>query len=181
MENEHVLVIGGTGMLSGVCRRLAEEGATVSVIGRSREKHKQLTDLLEKSESINPLIVDYQDYLKVEEEVKRALDRIGPVSKVISWTPYNQVLEFILKLVSEDQGSYDLYQVLGSRRYFEKNTLVVPSNCNHHSIYLGFIIEEEKSRWLTHEEISNGVIEGIKTRAQEYIAGTLEPYEKRPQ
>src|SRR5690606_12782307 len=39
MNQNHALVIGGTGMLRGVCLWLTEQGYVTSVIGRSGEKH----------------------------------------------------------------------------------------------------------------------------------------------
>jgi len=47
-------------------------------------------------------------------------------------------------------------------------------------VILGFVIEDGKSRWLTHEEISAAAIKAIRSGAPRTIAGRLEPWEKRP-
>ncbi|MBK7159886.1 MAG: hypothetical protein IPH77_15465 [Ignavibacteria bacterium] len=53
-------------------------------------------------------------------------------------------------------------------------------NINYKKILLGFVIEDEKSRWLTNTEISNGVIDALKKDEDTFIVGKVEPWEKRP-
>ncbi|MGG0444303.1 short-chain dehydrogenase, partial [Bacillus mycoides] len=45
---------------------------------------------------------------------------------------------------------------------------------------LGFILEDTYARWLTHEEIADGVIKGIESKCTEWIVGRVEPWESRP-
>ena len=45
---------------------------------------------------------------------------------------------------------------------------------------LGFQLEGERSRWLTHEEISSGIIEALERQASRSIVGVVEPWEMRP-
>ena len=45
---------------------------------------------------------------------------------------------------------------------------------------LGFKIIGSHSRWLTHAEISNGVIESLKGNKTKTIVGTLHPWDRRP-
>ncbi|WP_211316774.1 hypothetical protein [Oceanobacillus arenosus] len=56
----------------------------------------------------------------------------------------------------------------------------VPGNCQYHQVQLGFIIEKDHSRWLTNEEISNGVIEAINQKEDVHTVGIIEPREIRP-
>jgi hypothetical protein len=53
-------------------------------------------------------------------------------------------------------------------------------NYEYHQIHLGFVIDGNKSRWLTHQEISDGVIRCIRMNTRKLIVGTLTPWDKRP-
>jgi len=180
MKAKHALVIGGTGMLSDVSRWLADTGYHVSVIGRTNGKHRSLNLKASNPQMINHLLVDYTNYALLEDQVRKAIESLGPISLVVSWTPIRESLEMVSEIVAKQKDQWTLYQIKGSRRYFEKESLLVPENCEHRSIYLGFIIEDNNSRWLTHQEISEGIIMNIKEERAESIVGTLHPYEKRP-
>jgi len=88
----------------------------------------------------------------------------------------------ITKEVSNQNSEWDLFHVLGSSANLEKlkGKVSVPTNCLYYQVQLGFVIEDVLSRWLTHQEISNGVIETIQKRKQIHIIGAIEPWEKRP-
>lgn len=180
MNREHVLVIGGTGMLKDVCLWFADNGYIVSVIGRSPRKHNHLLAASAYPELINSLVVDYTNHFLLERQMRDAMENYGPFSIVVSWISTLPTLEIINDIVSEQRSSWKLYQVKGSKRYFEDDFLDVPSNCKHRSIYLGFVLEGNASRWLTNAEISQGVIKGVEEDAIDSIVGVLHPYEKRP-
>jgi hypothetical protein len=180
MNQKHALVIGGTGMLANVCLWLADGGFNVSVIGRSIEKHRQLVKRANEPRLINSLMVDYNNPSLLEKEVRKAIEKNGLISLVVSWIPFLPSLEMVNRVVSEQNSSWKLYQVKGSRRYFKDDILHVPSNCEHRSIYLGFILEGNQSRWLTNNEIAEGVIKSITEDNIESIIGMLHPYAKRP-
>lgn len=180
MEKKHAIVIGGTGMLTDVSLWLADTGYQVSVIGRTKAKHLNLVKKASNPQMINSLVVDYTNFALLEDQVRKAIESFGPVSLVVSWTPIRKSLEIVNEIVSKQKDLWTLIQIKGSRRYFEKESLVVPENCEHRSIYLGFIIEANHSRWLTNQEIFEGVIKSIKEDHTESIVGILHPYEKRP-
>lgn len=180
MKAKHALVIGGTGMLSDVSCWLADTGYQVSVIGRTNEKHRSLNLKANNPQMIHHLVVDYTNYVLLKKKVKKAIENLGPISLMVSWTPIRESLEMVNEIVAKQKDQWTLYQIKGSRRFFEKESLLVPVNCEHRSIYLGFIIEDNQSRWLTHQEISEGIIMTIKEEHAESIVGTLHPYEKRP-
>lgn len=180
MTRKHVLIIGGTGMLKDVSLWFAGLGIKVSVIGRSRRKHLDLVEESANPELINSLILDYNNLSLLEKYVKNAIEKYGPISTVVSWTPSLPSLEIVNKIISELSCEWKLYQIKGSRRYFKDDILNISSNCEHRSIYLGFIIEDNHSRWLTNKEIAEGVITSIKEDRTESIIGRLHPYENRP-
>ncbi|SFJ86501.1 hypothetical protein SAMN04487936_1053 [Halobacillus dabanensis] len=146
MNREHVLVIGGTGMLKEASLWFSEHGYIVSVIGRTPRKHESLAAEAANPEFINSLTQDYTNHSSLERQLIRAMEKYGPFSIVVSWVSSLPSLEFIIKIVSEHSSGWKLYQVKGSKRYFEDDVLQVPPNCKHRSIYLGFVIEGNTSR-----------------------------------
>jgi hypothetical protein len=179
-KQRHALVIGGTGMLAEVSQWLADTGITVSVIGRTSEKHRKLIELAANPQFIDSLVFDYNDLPSLQRNVKKAITKNGPISLVVSWTHTSEPLEVVKTVLSEQKEQWKLVQIKGSRRYFEKDNSLLPANCKHRTIYLGFIVENNQSRWLTNQEISEGVIKSIKEDTIETIIGTLQPYDKRP-
>lgn len=174
---KHALVIGGTGMLGNVCVALARKGYAVSVIGRTQNKfHRLISE--SPVDSIFPMVVDYnaEDML---DEVRTAIGKRNPFDLIVSWTPNYKALERICEL-NLGIDSFRLFHVKGSRRYFEDESIYIPGNCNYRKVFLGFILENEHYRWLTHDEITNGVIHQIETDQPKGIIGQIEPYELRP-
>lgn len=45
---------------------------------------------------------------------------------------------------------------------------------------LGFRVEDDGSRWLTHEEISEGILAAIADPQPVQVIGTVTPWERRP-
>ena len=176
-NNKHALVIGGTGMLGDVCIALARKGYIVSIIGRTKSKFQRI---LSESpvDSIFPLVVDYNSS-EVIEEVKKVIEEKGSFDLIISWTPNYSALERICE-ANRGIDNFRLFQLKGSRRYFIDEKLKIPENCNYRKVFLGFILENERSRWLTHKEISSGVISQIEADQPTGIIGQIEPYALRP-
>ena len=48
-------------------------------------------------------------------------------------------------------------------------------NLVYRKIILGFVVDDERSRWLTDIEISNGVMDAIVREQDSYIIGKVEP------
>lgn len=53
-------------------------------------------------------------------------------------------------------------------------------NIIYKKVILGFVIEDEASRWLTDTEISNGVIDAVINDKDIFTVGKVEPWKKRP-
>ena len=87
MNQNHALVIGGTGMLRGVCLWLTKQGYVTSVIGRSGEKHQALKDKASRPDLIHSILVDYNNHPLLEEMINHAIYELCPISLVVSWTP----------------------------------------------------------------------------------------------
>jgi hypothetical protein len=109
----------------------------------------------------------------------------GAYELVIAWIHSNE--EQIIRIISSEientsSNKWKLFHVLGSNRDLDQicKTIDISEKCHYHQIQLGFILSDNRSRWLTHDEISNGVITSIQSKQKKYVVGTLEPLEKRP-
>jgi len=181
--NEHVLVIGGTGMLRDTTLWLLEKGYHVSVIGRTSMKHQQLQKQTLHKEKLHSIKLDYYNTPLLLQEIKKVIQQYGPISIVVCWIRSDAIssLKVICNIIQQTTDKqWKLYHIQSSTKFFKKETILVPDNCLYRSIFLGFILENNQSRWLTHDEISNGVIECIKNDPPESIVGTVTPWEKRP-
>lgn len=177
---KHVLVIGGTGMLSTLCSTLADDGNIVSVIGRNEERHKRITYNTKNVDNIESIIIDYNDHHGLEKLLRNSIQKYGPIDVVVSWMESEESFEFINNQIAEHTDSYQLFHIRGSRRYFENEIVELPDNAQYRKVFLGFILTERGSRWLANEEISMGVYEAMKLDVEQHIVGVIEPYELRP-
>jgi hypothetical protein len=161
---------------------LATNGYLTSVLGRNEKK---LNKLVKSNSNITSISVDYNKEDIFREEIKRSITNNGEYELVIAWIHRNE--EQIIRIISSEientsTNEWRLFHVIGSRRDLDEicKTIVISEKCLYHQIQLGFIISDNRSRWLTHDEISNGVITSIQTNAKKFVVGTLEPWEKRP-
>lgn len=176
-------MIGGTGMLEGVCQWLVEEGYHVYVVHRKPESFKSMQEKSKKPNQLHSLTVDYHDTQALKGKVREVIDQHGGCPDlIVSWIHNSAplALSTILKEVETRIEPWKLIHVQGSSSFFVKENTTVPEACEYRRVYLGFVLEDGSSRWLTHDEISNGVIKVIKRNIPEAIIGTLKPWSMRP-
>lgn len=183
---KHALIIGGSGMLKTLSLKLKKENAYgVSVLSRRASK------AFKKEDQINPIDVDYHNTVEIKDKIKLAIKNCGEIDLVVSWVHSTapQAAFEIASLLSVARGDFDFFDILGSsaanpankdfltvrKRHFLK----IP-NLNYRQILLGFIIENNQSRWLTNLEISDGVHEAIKNKKTLYTVGTTKPWSLKP-
>lgn len=178
----HALVVGGTGMLKHVSVWLVEQGFHVSVIGRNAERLEKLKALCKEPEKVTSIAIDYHNSEALRIAVRNTVEDNGPISLAVAWirSTAPEAIAIIGEEVEACLRGWELVHILGSSAYKKGNKEVESNLCNYRSIILGFIVEGEKSRWLTHSEISKGVIQGIQSKEPKIIVGTLEPWGLRP-
>lgn len=186
----HALVVGGTGMLRGLSLALAEEGRMVSVVARTPSRLQSLTDAAKDfSGGINPLSLDYRDGARLQKALRRAVERFGPFGLAVCWihSTAPEALRQVVEVIADTSESCRLFHVrgsaaanplTGSRRPPE--WLALYSNIQYRQVILGFVIEDGGSRWLTHAEISGGVLDAVRKDRPFSIVGTVEPWSLRP-
>lgn len=180
---KHALVIGGSGMLSVATLWLAKEGYHVSVIGRNQERLDHLKNQVLNPATITTLSLDYRQEDIFKDRIAMTIERNGPLELVVAWIhfPFKNGLETIAQVAGDGQP-WRMVHVIGSRSNHQavRAGLNLAETCSYQQVQLGFVLDGETSRWLKHEEISNGVIEAIAKDKQYQLIGVLEPENRRP-
>ncbi|MDY0395679.1 short-chain dehydrogenase [Virgibacillus halophilus] len=108
----------------------------------------------------------------------------GKIQLVVAWihSDANHAFSIISQVIAETADHWHMFHILGSSANLNelKQELHVADNCSYHQVQLGFIRYQNQSRWLTHTEICNGVIDAIKRGDPTYTIGMTEPWELRP-
>jgi molybdopterin-guanine dinucleotide biosynthesis protein A len=140
----HVLVVGGTGMLLPATMLLAQRGHPVTAIGR-------------RSTSLGPgatlARVDYRESARFEAALAEAIEERGPIELAVCWihTDAPEAPKIVAEALAPGAR---LVQVFGTRAW----PLARPPV---HVVYRQVLLGERDGRWLTHEEISSGVVEAV--------------------
>src|SRR5436305_7434184 len=73
----HILVVGGTGMLAGLCEALAGDGGRLSLLARRASRFGLA--------GARAYDCNYYDEAAFDESLARALDDAGPIDLAIAW------------------------------------------------------------------------------------------------
>ena len=181
---KHAVVVGGTGMLSGSSLWLLDNAYHVSIIARNANRMNRLIEKTSFQSRVTSVLVDYKNSDELKEKVDATIKQNGNIDLVVAWihSIAKDAFGIITEAVSNNNREWELYHVLGSSSDIDlmKRKIPVPDNCLYHHVQLGFVMEDAHSRWLTHKEISDGVIEAIEQPERIHTIGQIEPWEKRP-
>ncbi len=165
-DSKVALVVGGSGMLAALSEILANKFRVVGVLGRTTAKMSELVKL----DSVVPLLVDYQDSATLNRELDLFAKTYGKADLIVTWV--HSTAPDATNIVAE-YGKGDFYELVGHDRANNHH-----SSCKHgkpiqskkityHKITLGQI----DGRWLTNQEISEGVYEAIQSNLLEFKIG----------
>ncbi|MEL6406532.1 MAG: short-chain dehydrogenase [Chloroflexota bacterium] len=190
LDRPHVLVVGGTGMLRAVSLALAKSSQYVSVIARDATRLQTLRRQADQSAGdIYALPVDYRDSDALRHALKTATVRRGKFSRAVVWVhavapeaPFiiaqhvgepNKIGRYIhvLSSASADPSKSDTSR----KQHFGKIKTL-----RYSEVILGFVRTAQGSRWLSHAEISQGVLHAINMNLDHYVVGTVKPWSERP-
>ena len=179
-DSQHALVLGGTGMLRDVSLWLANCMPT-TVVARNEHRLRALTG---SHANLHGMAVDYRDTEQLTARLEAAQRTRGPFDLVVAWVHGDpgDVLDTVRKRIdAAPDHEWRLIHVMGSStdRDAIRRRIDLGSRCTMHSTQLGFVLDGNGARWLTHTEISNGVIRCIETK-RDVLVGRLEPWERRP-
>lgn len=172
----HVLIVGGTGMLAGLAEALARDGGRLSLLSRR----------VSEVAGGDGFDCDYHDEADFVRALEAAIAKAGPVDLAVAWF-HTLKIPAPRRLAERVQGR--MFQVLGSATgdpahpdRLGRAAAVADGlpDCSLRQVVLGFKVDEGGSRWLTHEEISQGVLEAIRSDRAYSVIGQLEPWSARP-
>lgn len=159
---KRALVVGGTGMLSGVVAELVEDGWHVVV--PSRRYAPIPLDLPESTSDERRALWVEADWAAPESFAQRAKKALGGKAELlVAWVhdAYREdVLAAITPLLTTDAA---VVEVRGAAAAAPTGGEVEPSLLAHETqlVVLGFVRDGEGTRWLTHREISDGVVDAV--------------------
>ncbi|MEO6339906.1 MAG: hypothetical protein ABIO39_07715 [Caulobacteraceae bacterium] len=170
----HILVVGGTGMLSGLVEALAGDGGCLSLLSRHASRASR--------PGVTGYDADYHD----EPAFLAALDAAGSVDLAVAWF-HTLKIPAPRRLAERVDGR--LFQVLGSatadpahpdRLATAAQVAAGLPKCRLRQVVLGFQVEGGRSRWLSDAEISGGVLEAVRADRPFSVVGQVEPWSARP-
>lgn len=177
-------------MLAGVCLSLMQAGNTMTVVARDRDKLARLRDKGNgRSGKIVPVAVDYSHTDELVRALEKAIGEHGNVSAIVSWIHNHsrKLLISIIDLIGNDSDPPEFFDILGSDAANPQSAeddvsiaLKHRRDIRYYRIILGFKITSTGSRWLTDEEICDGVLKAMHTRNTVTIVGVVEPSDRKP-
>ena len=146
----HALVIGGTGMLAGLTRALVARGHSVTSIARRATLLSERACTDQSRGLLVPVALDYRDSAALEEALAHVVRERGPVDLAVCWihTDAPHAPGLVARALA---AGARLVQVFGTRHW---PLAEIPLHVAYRQVLLG----TSGGRWLTHEEISEGVL-----------------------
>jgi len=111
---------------------------------------------------------------------------IGIPTLVVAWIHDMSLGKRVAELFSTTANACDFFHILGSASANPAVAVSAPlSNASpnrlaYHRVILGFRRTQNRSRWLTNAEISNGVLDAIVSNKPQHVVGQIEPWGQRP-
>lgn len=177
----HALVVGGSGMLAGFCEKLLDHCESLSVLARNEARIRAIAP------RIHALVCDYNDVPAVEAALATDRSARGVPDLVVAWI-HGRMPELRHRLAEALPPGGRYVQVLGSAhgdparpdRLEAMRAVASGLPIAYQAIVLGFVVEGGTSRWLTNEEIADGVFAAVQSERSPAFVGTLSPWSARP-
>ncbi len=190
-ERPNALVVGGSGMLSGLVRELVSRGYPTTVVARGRGRLDVLAHSMPSVDTggyVVPLPVDYSDLAALRAALRQATSREGLFTLAVLWIHGPHDVEACWKVLAESlTANARVVHVLGSavadpsRNAVEIPAFFATSDMTYRQAILGFRREPSgHSRWLTHTEISEGVLAAVDASQETTVVGQVRPWPERP-
>lgn len=179
------LLLGTTGMLKAAAAHAVARSGKAVLASRRADDFSFGNDVLDvKLARVAQSYDDAGAFLD-------AVARFAPFDLALTWIrPPADILRAAIDGMIAPGGR--LVEVMGSRSILlgedgsasiaarRAEALSLQPNIVYAQVILGFVLEGETSRWLAHDEISAAAIAQMKAPVPRLVAGTLEPWEKRP-
>jgi len=181
---QHILVVGGTGMLADASVALAADCQQLTLIAHTEESLSQLTARIASSGiNVHQLAYDWARREEFIASIRAHLTRVGFPSLVLAWLHDDSLGLEVVAAATTPGIACDFYHVRGSRTksamrdagsLLEAQSL--PDGVSYNQIILGYKISSGRSRWLTNTEISAGVLAALGKRRPVSVVGFASPW-----
>lgn len=182
MHDHRALVLGGTGMLAGVAGRLVRDGWLVVLPSRRYSPIPVLELEAAGSPPGRALWVEarWERPQRLARDAAKALG--GKADLLVSWVHGGyrlQVLEAVKPLLAEKAP---IVEVHGEAAGDPLGSLPDATLDGHptQQVVLGYAREGNRTRWLTHGEIVDGVLEAVQRALDDRPVSELHVGELRP-
>tara|TARA_R110002072_G_scaffold42064_10_gene117974 strand:- start:128179 stop:128688 length:510 start_codon:yes stop_codon:yes gene_type:complete len=162
----NILCIGTTGMLLGFTQTLLKQGHRMLAIARTCQSLDRCAEGLthEQADRLSTEQTDYTD----EPRFERLLDSIpDPIEAVICWI--HSSAPNALDQVRTRFPDADMLRVCS-----HSTPLAHAQSAPHRCVILGSTKDNGSTRWLTHDEISLGVLKAFQSTNQVSIVGSID-------
>lgn len=179
-RDEYVLVVGGTGMLRPAVHQLLERGLKVVAVARNPGRAAPDGTLGARFVAV---VADWRDPASLVDAVQAATSG-HRATQLIIWahSPHREALMSELERVAAADAV--VVHVWGSAGKDPREALVAQKDptpgCAVRDVVLGYIEEDGVSRWLTHAEISTGVLGALDGPDGTHLVGQVDPWDQRP-
>lgn len=186
----HALVVGGTGMLRGVVRRFLAEGWRTSVVARGRQRMESLErEAGGLPGSVVPLLVDYRNEPDLEHSIGQSQVLHGPISVAVCWIHACApgAPGVVAKAIGSSVAPPRLIHVRASATTYPGERPQAGGRATwrargveYAEVILGYLRRGESSRWLTDDEICEGVWRAYTDALATSVVGRIDPWDERP-
>ncbi len=173
---EHVLIIGGGGLLRKVSLHFAENGQVVSVVGRDKSKIIEMVAATQKAPGlINPIAVDYTDIPALRQRLIEAVAHLkAPVLTIVRINPKAvSVRPAVAQFLREQATGCPMFDLLCFDGGISDEALVESMGnfeMKYRRIYFGDTGDAGASR-MSAGDICAGVLEAIERDEDGYVIG----------
>ncbi len=168
-------------MLAGAALGLEADNYTVSYLSRSGHLPDRSSGTSHKC--------NWESETSLRDAVKGAIDSHGIPEVVLAWAHSVSPVLKLAQNLSAPTHTIQFHHVLGSSvsNPSQKDALKriklgfdeLPG-IRWHAVRLGFVREDGRSRWLSHQEISAGALRAVQLKTPIYTIGQAAPWKYRP-
>lgn len=157
------LIIGGSGMLLQATQEIVNVENQVLLCSRDKNKYKNLLNNHDSAKFLQFDFSDANDFKKLGNYIN---DEKINIINIIIWihSSYYKYFYELLENIKADENT-SIYLCKGNNSMNLDNSLF--EKYKVHIIKLGY--NDIDNRWLTHEEISNGVLESFRNKKSVHV------------